>query len=60
MCLGIIVIILLGIKRFEKIPRLLHTEAKLAELIGLERFFRVATARNVINVVYSLASKAIR
>jgi len=54
------VIILLGIKRFEKIPRLLHTEAKLAELIGLERFFRVATARNVINVVYSLASKAIR
>ena len=49
MCLGIIVIILLGIKRFEKIPRLLHTEAKLAELIGLERFFRVATARNFIN-----------
>jgi len=49
MCLGIVVIILLGIKRFEKIPRLLHTETKLAELIGLERFFQVATARNFIN-----------
>jgi len=49
MCLGIVVIILLGIKRFEKIPRLLHTEKKLAELIGLERFFQVATARNFIN-----------
>lgn len=49
MCLGIVVIILLGIKRFEKIPRLLHTETKLAELIGLEKFFRVATARNFIN-----------
>jgi len=49
MCLGIVVIILLGIKRFEKIPRLLHTETKLAEVIGLEKFFRVATARNFIN-----------
>jgi len=48
MCLGIVVIILLGIS-FEKIPRLLHTETKLAELIGLEKFFRVATARNFIN-----------
>jgi len=32
---------------FEKIPRLLHRETKLAELVGLERFFRLATARDL-------------
>ena len=49
MCLALVVIILLGIKRFEKIKPLLSTEEKLANLIGLPRFFGVTTARNFIN-----------
>lgn len=49
MCLGLIVIILLGIKRFEKIKPLLSTEEKLANLIGLPRFFGVTAARDFIN-----------
>lgn len=49
MCLALIVTILLGIKRFEKIPALLSTEKRLANLIGLPRFFSVTTARNFIN-----------
>lgn len=49
MCLALVVIILLGIKRFEKIRPLLSTEEKLANLIGLPRFFGVTTARNFIN-----------
>lgn len=49
MCLALVVIILLGIKRFEKIRPLLSTEEKLANLIGLHRFFGVTTARNFIN-----------
>lgn len=49
MCLALVVIILLGIKRFEKIRPLLSTEERLANLIGLPRFFGVTTARNFIN-----------
>ena len=49
MCLGLVVIILLGIKRFEKIRPLLSTEDKLANLIGLPRFFGVTAARDFIN-----------
>ena len=37
--IGIICIILLGIKRLRKINRLLKTETQIANLIGLERFF---------------------
>ena len=49
MCLALIIIILLAIKRFEKIRPLLSTEERLANLIGLPRFFGVTTARNFIN-----------
>ena len=41
--IGLICIILLGIKRLRKINRLLKTESQLANLIGLERFFDQAT-----------------
>lgn len=46
---GIITVILLGIKRFEKIDNKLSTERKLAELIGLRRFFDKTYARKFIN-----------
>lgn len=49
MCLGIVVIALLGIKRFERINNLLHDETKIANLVGLKRFFDRVTARNFIN-----------
>ncbi len=46
---GIICIILLGIKRLRKINRLLKTEIQLANLIGLERFFDQVTAHRFLN-----------
>jgi len=49
MSVGIICTILLGIKRFEKIDDLLHTEKKLAEVIGLERFFDKTYARKFLS-----------
>lgn len=49
MCIGIITVILLGIKRFEKIDDLLHTETKLAQVIGLKRFFDKTYARRFLN-----------
>lgn len=49
LCLGIVVTSLLGIKRFENIKPLLHTENKIANLIGLEKFFSVSTVRDFIN-----------
>ena len=47
--IGIICIILLGIKRLRKINRLLKTETQIANLIGLERFFDQATAHRFLN-----------
>jgi len=49
MSIGIITTILLGIKRFEKIDDLLHTEIKLAQIIGLERFFDKTYARKFLS-----------
>ena len=49
LCIGIICIILLGIKRLRKINRLLKTEAQIANLIGLERFFDQVTAHRFLN-----------
>jgi len=49
MCVGIVVVILLGIKRFERIRNVLHTETKIANMIGLKRFFDPVTVRNFIN-----------
>ncbi len=49
MSIGIITIILVGIKRFEKIDDLLHTETKLAQIIGLRRFFDKTYARRFLN-----------
>jgi len=49
LAVGIVSIILLGIKRFRKINRLLKTESKVAQLIGLERFFDQATAHRFLN-----------
>lgn len=47
--IGIICIILLGIKRLRKINRLLKTETQIANLIGLKRFFDQATAHRFLN-----------
>jgi len=47
--IGIICIILLGIKRLSKIKRLLKTETQISNLIGLERFFDQATAHRFLN-----------
>ena len=47
--IGIICIILLGIKRLRKINRLLKTETQIAKLIGLERFFDQVTAHRFLN-----------
>lgn len=49
LAMGIICIILLGIKRLRKINRLLKTETQVANLIGLERFFDQATAHRFLN-----------
>lgn len=49
MCVGIVVTILLGIKRFERVNNILHDETMAANLIGLDRFFDKVTARNFIN-----------
>ena len=49
MSVGIICTILLGIKRFEKIDDLLHTERRLAEVIGLKRFFDKTYARKFLS-----------
>jgi hypothetical protein len=48
MAIGIVCVVLLGIKRFEKIDAKLHTETKLAQLIGLKRFFDKTYARAFI------------
>lgn len=48
MAIGIISIILLGIKRFEKIDAKLHCETKLAQLLGLRRFFDKTYARRFL------------
>jgi len=47
--IGIISIILLGIKRLGKINRLLKTEVQIANLIGLKQFFDQATAHRYLN-----------
>ena len=47
--IGIICIVLLGIKRLRKINRLLKTETQIANLIGLERFFDQVTAHRFLN-----------
>jgi len=47
--IGVICIILLGIKRLRKINRLLKTETQIANLIGLKRFFDQATAHRFLN-----------
>jgi len=47
--IGLICIILLGIKRLRKINRLLKTETQIANLIGLKRFFDQATAHRFLN-----------
>ena len=47
--IGIISIILLGIKRLGKINRLLKTEIQVANLIGLKQFFDQATAHRFLN-----------
>jgi hypothetical protein len=47
--IGVICIILLGIKRLGKINRLLKTETQIANLIGLKRFFDQATAHRFLN-----------
>ncbi len=47
--IGIICIILLGIKRLRKINRLLKTETQIARLIGLGRFFDQVTAHRFLN-----------
>ena len=47
--IGVICIILLGIKRLGKINRLLKTETQVANLIGLKRFFDQATAHRFLN-----------
>ncbi len=47
--IGLISIILLGIKRLRKINRVLKTEVQVANLIGLERFFDQATAHRFLN-----------
>ncbi len=49
LCLGIVATILLGIKRFENVNALLHSEIELPKLLGLPRFFEATTARNFIN-----------
>jgi hypothetical protein len=49
LAIGIVCIILLGIKRLRKINRLLKTEAQIANLIGLERFFDQVTAHRFLN-----------
>ena len=49
MGIGIVALILLGIKRFRSINRLLATETKLAELLGLKGFFDQATAHRFLN-----------
>jgi len=49
MAMGIISIILLGIKRLGKINRLLKTEPQIANLIGLKKFFDQATAHRFLN-----------
>lgn len=47
--IGLLCIILLGIKRLRKINRLLKTEVKIANLIGLKRFFDQSTAHRFLN-----------
>jgi len=49
MCMGIVATILLGIKRFEKVNDKLHDETRIANMIGLEKFFDRSTARKFIN-----------
>ena len=49
MCIGIVATILLWIKRFEKVNDKLHDEIRIANMIGLERFFDRSTARKFIN-----------
>jgi len=49
MCVGIVTVILLGIERFRRINRVLSTETKVAELIGLPEFFDQCTAHRFLN-----------
>jgi len=49
LAIGIVSIILLGIKRLRKINRVLKTESQVAQLIGLQRFFDQATAHRFLN-----------
>jgi len=49
LAIGIICIILLGIRRLRKINRLLKTEIQIANLIGLQRFFDQVTAHRFLN-----------
>jgi len=49
MCVGIISIILLGIPNLRKINDLLSTETKIANLIGLRKFFDQSTAHLFLN-----------
>lgn len=48
MSMGLIVIILLGISRLRKINDVLATETKLAELIGLPKFFDQSTVHHFL------------
>jgi len=49
MCVGIISIILLGIPNLRKINDILSTETKIANLIGLRKFFDQSTAHLFLN-----------
>lgn len=49
MCIGIVAIILLGIERFRRINKVLSTERKIAELIGLPEFFDQCTVHRFLN-----------
>jgi len=48
-CVAIVSIILLGIKRFRKINNILHDEKEIAKLIGLEKFFDQSTVHIFLN-----------
>ncbi|HAV42772.1 TPA: hypothetical protein DCX15_01975 [bacterium] len=49
MCIGIVAVILLGIERFRRINKVLSTETKIAELIGLPEFFDQCTVHRFLN-----------
>lgn len=49
MCIGIIAIILLGVVKFRKINDVLSTEEKIAQLVGLPKFFDQSTVHLFLN-----------